>query len=87
LSRDKLFLLAYPILLFFSGIFQNPLFACIIAALYELGLVGLVTIYDARFKAERSNQFLYGFLGVLLLFISLAWLEILVQIMPFMDAY
>jgi hypothetical protein len=87
LGRRKQFLLAYVLLLFFSGIWQNPLFACIISAVYLLGLAGLVTVYDARKKASRSNQYMYSFLGCLLIFISVVWLEILVIIMPFMSAY
>jgi signal transduction histidine kinase len=86
LSRRKLFLLAYPVLLLFSGIWQNPLFACIISAVYLLGLYGLVLLFDCRLKPDKTNRILYGFLGVMLLFICWVWLEILVKVMPFVSA-
>ena len=78
LSRRKQFLLAYVVLLFFSGIFHNPLYALVVGFVYWVGLVGLVTLIDARLRVE--NKFLYGFLGVSLLFISWVWLEILIQL-------
>ncbi len=87
LGRRKQYLCAYVLLLFFSGIWQNPLFACIISAVYLLGLVGLVTAVDARKRASRKEQYLYGFLGVLLLFICVVWLQILYMVMPFLSAY
>lgn len=82
-GRGKLFLLAYVVLLFFGGIWQNPFFALIVAAIYDIGLVGLVMLYDARLRPDFNSQVLYGFLGGLLLFICWCWLEILVEIMPF----
>lgn len=87
LGRRRQFLCAYVFLLFFSGLWQNPIFSLIIAGVYLLGLVGLVMVYDARKKASRNDQYLYGFLGCLLMFISVVWLEILVRVMPFISAY
>lgn len=87
LGRRRQFLCAYVLLLFFSGIWQNPLFACVVAGVYLVGLVGFVTVYDARKRVGRGERFMYGFLGCLLLFICVVWLEILYQIMPYMSAY
>lgn len=87
LGRRKQFLCAYVCLLFFSGLWQNPLFACIIAGIYLLGLAGLVTVLDARKRASRNEQYMYAFFGCLLMFISVVWLEILYQVMPYMSAY
>jgi hypothetical protein len=85
LGRRRQFLLAYVFLLFFSGLWQNPLFACIIAGIYLLGLAGLVTVFDARKRASRNEQYMYAFFGCLLMFISVVWLEILLRIMPYIS--
>lgn len=85
LGRRRQFLLAYVLLLFFSGIWQNPLFACIVAGVYLLGLVGFVTVIDARKKV--SERWLYGFLGCLLMVICVVWIEILYKFMPYISAY
>lgn len=87
LGRRRQFLLAYVLLLFFSGLWQNPIFSLIIAAVYLLGLAGLVTVFDARKRASRNEQYMYAFFGCLLMFISVVWLEILYQVMPYMSAY
>lgn len=87
LGRRRQFLCAYVVLLFFSGLWQNPFFSLIIAAVYLLGLAGLVTVFDARKRASRNEQYMYAFFGCLLMFISVVWLEILYQVMPYMSAY
>lgn len=85
LGRRRQFLCAYVFLLFFSGLWQNPLFACVVAGVYLLGLAGLVTVFDARKRASRNEQYMYAFFGCLLMFISVVWLEILVRIMPYIS--
>ena len=87
LGRRRQFLCAYVLLLFFSGLWQNPIFSLIIAAVYLLGLAGLVTVFDARKRASRNEQYMYAFFGCLLMFICVVWLEILYQVMPYMSAY
>lgn len=87
LGRRRQFLCAYVLLLFFSGLWQNPIFSLIIAAVYLLGLAGLVTVFDARKRASRNEQYMYGFLGCLLMVICVVWLEILYRVMPYMSAY
>lgn len=86
LSRRRLLLLAYPVLLLFSGIWQNPLFACIIAGIYELGLAGLYLVNESRYKVETVYQRAYVVLGGLLVLVCLLWLEMLYIIMPFVSA-
>lgn len=87
LGRRRQFLCAYVLLLFFSGLWQNPIFSLIIAAVYLLGLAGLVTVFDTRKRASRNEQYMYAFFGCLLMVISVVWLEILYQVMPYMSAY
>ena len=77
LTRWKQLILAYPLLLVFSGVLSSPLFACLVAGVYELGLCGFVLLFDSRFRVERVNQFLYGGLGALLVVVCWLWLEIL----------
>ncbi len=61
--------------------------ACIVAGIYELALYGLVLAYDSRLRPVRSDKFLYGFLGAMLIFIAWVWLEILINVIPFLSAY
>ena len=85
LSRKQLLVCAYPILLFFSGIWQNPIFAMVIAGVYEVGLVGLFLVNEARYKTERLYQYAYVVLGGLLMFTMLMWLETLYKLMPYVS--
>lgn len=77
LKRWKQIVLAYPFLLFFSGVLRNPFFACVVALLYLMGLAGLVLVLDSVKREDRASQFLYGGLGGLLVLVCLIWLEIL----------
>lgn len=77
LSFHRFTLLAFPIALFFSGIFKDPIFALLIGAIYIVGFLGLVTLYESRKKETTMLKYCYLILGWLVVVISYIWLEII----------
>lgn len=80
LSFPRFALLSFPIALFFSGIFKDPMFALLIGAIYLVGFLGLVTLYESRKKETTQLKYMYLILGWLLVVICYIWLEILLVI-------
>lgn len=81
LSYFRKTVLGYPVLLLFSGVFSDPVFACLVGGVYWLGFLGLVLVYGCRsYKGELG--WLYMGLGVVLLVLCVIWLEILNLFLP-----
>lgn len=70
--------LSYFILLFFSGILKKPINALIIAALYEVGFIGLCLIYTSRLHKQQKTTYLAA--GSLMILFCIFWLEIALYI-------
>lgn len=77
LSFSNFILLALPIVMFFCGIFRNPLLALVVGGIYLVGFVGLMIFYESAQKDTPRLKFTYLILGWLLVVISWMWLEII----------
>lgn len=72
---------AYLFLFLLSGFMQDPLSAMLIAAIYEIGLVGLCLFYKSAFL-NSALRWLYLALGCLLILLAWIWLQVLSGIIP-----
>ena len=81
LSYFRKAIFGYPILLLFSGVLSDPMFAMLIGGVYWLGFLGLVLVYGCRsYKGELA--WMYMGLGIVLLVLCVIWLEILYFFLP-----
>lgn len=81
LSFWRFLALAYPILLLFGGILQNPVLACVVAIVYEIGLCGIAFVYSAKDKSDKAQLESLG-LGGLLIFVCILFLEVMAVVVP-----
>lgn len=71
----------YPVLLLFSGVLVDPVFALVVASVYFLGFLGLVFLISS-WRYEGEMRWMYLGLGVVLLVLCIIWLEILYFFVP-----
>jgi hypothetical protein len=82
--RLRLYLIAaYPILFLMSGFMQDPFTAMLVAAIYEVGLVGLYLFYKSAFLPNAALRWMYLGLGILLVVLAWIWLQVLSGILPY----